>query len=101
MFLVLICAIMICATVSPAEAVMFCGDSIVGEGDSKADVVRECGQPFMKSTPKYNYRKRRGRRTTSDGNTWYYNQGEGSSMKVLKFSNGRLQKIENSNKRGW
>jgi len=91
---IIIAGVCLLLTSSAHSAPIFCGDSIISEGDSKARVEAECGTPDRESYPVYRNRRGKGRRVPSDGNTWYYNQGPKKSIKKLYFSNEKLQKID-------
>jgi hypothetical protein len=95
-----------------AEAAAFrCGGGgLVSEGDSKAKVLLECGQPMLKEkvarvetgatveaetkTGKKGKRKKTTRRKTQAVERWSYNCGENDFIYHLSFQGGVLTKVE-------
>jgi hypothetical protein len=86
-----------------------CGSGLVTEGDTKAKVLIECGQPTYQEKggiKKKTSRMESGKLKISDGVThqkkhkettqkiekWYYNCGDNDFIYVLEFENGILRK---------
>jgi len=64
-------------TTAAFAAGMRCGSRLVEIGDTEYEVARKCGQPSYK-----------------EGNRWIYDRGTGRFLKILKFGNGKLLFID-------
>jgi hypothetical protein len=74
-----------------------CDDRIISLGDTKADVLIKCGEPFTKESYQEEVRERigaRSRRTVYvTVETWTYNFGPQRFMRMLTFRNGQIVDI--------
>jgi hypothetical protein len=67
----------------------YCGNRVVSPGDSKLQVLQNCGPPALEETA----------RIDTDGDRlvpveiWYYDLGSGRLPRILTFRQGRLIKI--------
>lgn len=83
----------------PAGAeTMRCGSGyIVQIGNSKTDVLQNCGEPVMRDTfcgtPATGSAQPAIGTTCSNVDEWTYNPGTGQFMTTLRFVEGRLQSI--------
>ena len=59
-------------------AAMRCGTNLVEPGDSQYVVAMKCGKP-----------------TFVEQNRWHYDRGSHTFIKILYFTNGQLQTIDN------
>jgi len=57
---------------------MRCGTNLIEPGDSQYEVAMKCGKP-----------------TFQEQNRWHYDWGPHTFIKILYFTNGQLQAIEN------
>jgi hypothetical protein len=74
-----------------------CDDRIISIGDSKADILIKCGEPFYKSEHQEELKERidkAGSRTiVVTVEEWTYNFGPQRFMRVITFRNGRVVDI--------
>jgi Protein of unknown function (DUF2845) len=102
--------------VSPAFADTFrCGQKLVREGDTKAEVLIRCGEPLTKDASRTlvgvnkvtttdklpvgnigitETTREATRAEYADVETWTYNAGTGKFLRILTFVGGRLSKVE-------
>lgn len=83
--------------VSPAALAFRCGNVLVSEGDSKAEVLIKCGAPDWKTEwsedivdsadPSLSYH------LSSEKERWLYNLGPQRFMRILLFEDGRLTDV--------
>ena len=77
----LLLSIMLLSTPMWAQATVMesvrCGTDLVGVGDTKYEVEKQCGQP-----------------TSVEGNTWIYDRGPASFLIIIKFGNERVISID-------
>lgn len=79
---------------------MRCGNRIVGEGDTKAEVLVKCGQPLLREyigedvEIEYGYGTYRKRIVEE----WTYNFGPSKFMQILHFRGNKLIEIRNGDK---
>jgi Protein of unknown function (DUF2845) len=71
-------AVVILAVLYSDAAAMRCGTNLVEPGDSQYEVAMKCGKP-----------------TVVEQNRWHYDWGSHTFIKILYFTNGQLQTIEN------
>lgn len=65
------------STLSVAQAdPMYCGDNIISQGDSQADLLKACGEPASRN-----------------GSRWIYDR-EGSLPMIVTLANGMILFIE-------
>lgn len=79
---------------------MRCGNQIVGEGDTKAEVLAKCGQPLLREyigeDSEFNYGYGTySKRVVED---WTYNFGPRKFMQILRFRGSTLVHIKNGDK---
>lgn len=89
----------------PASAEsMRCADSyLVQIGNSKADILQNCGEPIMRdtfcsTTATGSTQQPAVGSTCSNVEEWTYNPGAGQFMTTLRFFEGRLQSIRYGNR---
>ena len=75
--LTLFAVVTLAALYSDAVA-MRCGTNLIEPGDSQYEVAMKCGKP-----------------TFVEQNRWHYDWGSHTFIKILSFTNGQLQAIEN------
>ncbi len=75
------------ATIAHADG-MRCGDRLVSEGETGGEVLLKCGAPYSAD-------RQAGPRGTID--TWVYNFGPKTFLRILTFRNSRLVTIETGN----
>jgi len=75
-------------------AAMRCGNQLVDEGDYAYEVRRACGEPDAVQPLGGPFADIYG----SDEEIWYYDFGDARFVRVLHFRNGRLQRIETSDR---
>ncbi len=78
-----------------------CGNDLILEGDRKIEVLRSCGEPDLVDSWE---EKRRGHVDYYGYHypiwqyvlveEWTYNLGPNQFIRILRFANGRLEKIE-------
>ncbi|MDX1608906.1 MAG: DUF2845 domain-containing protein [Halofilum sp. (in: g-proteobacteria)] len=68
----------------PAQALR-CGTELVREGDAQFEVRRACGEPDWVAAYHDGH--------ASDREIWHYNFGPNELIRVLRFRDGRLQRI--------
>jgi hypothetical protein len=94
----LIIAALLCAAPRPAHA-MRCGERLVYIGDTKAEVLAKCGEPFSADTVAVETVRVDGDRSFDlPVEEWVYNQGPDTFLKILIFKGGRLEKIEDGDR---
>lgn len=77
-----------------------CGSQIVGEGDTKVEVLAKCGEPLLReyigedATFNYGYGTY-SKRTVEE---WTYNFGPNKFMQILRFRGSTLIDIKNGDK---
>lgn len=75
-----------------------CGDQIVSEGDSKAEVIMKCGEPEARDARTEEIIEKndigRKHRTRVFIDVWTYNPGPNAFIRVLTFTNGKLTDIK-------
>jgi hypothetical protein len=80
------------------SSAFYCGNNLVSEGDTTAEVILKCGQPYWKEehTEKIIEGVGEGRefRETAVIEEWTYNFGPQDWLYLLKFRNGNLVTIE-------
>jgi len=96
-----------CALPADAQS-MRCGGYLVQNGDGKAEILENCGEPvyrdaFCKALP-----NAAARAAAQDGSVispacenveeWTYNPGYGQFMTILQFSEGRVRAIRYGNR---
>ena len=79
-------------TVNVAFA-FFCGNKLVSEGDTTAEVYLKCGEPFWKEEH-IEKELSGGRKVYIVIEEWTYNFGPHKWLYHLRFENGVLKKIE-------
>ena len=72
-YFLLSCLLSVTMTDTALAALMYCGNKLVNQGDSKFDVLQKCGEP--------NY---------IDENRWIYEQGTGKFYKILIFEGDKV-----------
>jgi hypothetical protein len=69
-----------------------CGDRVISTGDTKADVLIRCGEPFFKTSHQEELKERTseisGRTVTVTVEEWTYNFGPQRFMRIITFRNG-------------
>jgi len=79
-------------------AAFYCGSELVSNGDTKAEVLRKCGEPFWKE--QHEVILVEGKSSDKESRVsviideWSYNFSESSWVYRLRFSNGKLEDIE-------
>jgi Protein of unknown function (DUF2845) len=76
-YITLFVVVTLAALFSDAAA-MRCGTNLVEPGDSQYEVAVKCGEP-----------------TFVEQNRWHYDRGPHTFIKILYFTNGQLQTIDN------
>ncbi len=78
-----------------------CGNDLIQEGDLKIEVLRACGEPIsiesweeVKSIPIYRYGILWHTVAAVKVEEWVYNLGPNRFMRIVRFENGRVKKIE-------
>jgi Protein of unknown function (DUF2845) len=71
-------ALVTTAAVYSDAAAMRCGTNLIEPGDSQYEVAMKCGKPAF-----------------IEQNRWHYDGGPHTFIKILFFTNGQLQAIEN------
>ncbi|NPU84307.1 MAG: DUF2845 domain-containing protein [Syntrophaceae bacterium] len=106
----ILCALFLAGTVMEAEAFRCRNGGLVSEGDSKAKVILECGQPMLKEKvariesgsavetdtrdKKKATKQKKVRRKKLTVERWSYNCGENDFIYQLSFEGGILKKVE-------
>lgn len=107
----ILCAAFLAGAGTEAAAFRCGGGGLVSEGDSKARVVLECGQPMLKEKvaqvvtgavieedrqdgKKTSPKKKTTRRKTQSVERWSYNCGANDFIYQLTFQGGTLKKVE-------
>jgi len=74
-----------------------CGDRVISPGDTKADVLIRCGEPFYKTSHQEELRERidgiGSRTVTVTVEEWTYNFGPQRFMRIITFRNGTVVDI--------
>lgn len=70
----------------PSAEAMRCGSDLVREGDLAYQVQRACGEPDWVGSYRWDYGARE--------EIWQYNFGPGALIRVMRFRDGRLRRIE-------
>lgn len=74
-----------------------CGDRVISTGDTKADVLIRCGEPFFKTSRLEELRERTGetsgRTVTVTVEEWTYNWGPQRFMRIITFRNGTVTDV--------
>ena len=74
-----------------------CGDRIISVGDTKADILIKCGEPFYKSSHEEELKERfddaSSRKVIVTVEEWTYNFGPQQFMRVITFRNGTVVDI--------
>lgn len=108
---VILCTLFLACTVLEAEAFRCRGGGLVSEGDSKAKVILECGDPMLKekvaqvetvsSVEEEKKDRKKGSRKKVVGKKkkltverWSYNCGENDFIYHLSFQGGILKRVE-------
>jgi len=117
----LCCAIvtgLLLVALSQEPALAFrCGTKVVSIGDTKSEVINKCGEPDdiqvweVERARKRHYKSSPSPDTTPDTSgksysskvhvvveEWLYNRGRQKFLRLLRFENGRLTKIEIGNR---
>lgn len=83
-----------------AVSAMRCGNKIVGEGDTKAEVLAKCGQPLLREYIGEDVEIEYGYGTYSKRivEEWTYNFGPSKFMPILHFRGNKLIEIRNGDK---
>ncbi len=100
-------ALLLCTAPASAQS-MRCGGYLVQNGDGKAEILQNCGEPvyrdaFCKPLP-----NAAARAAAQDGSViapacenveeWTYNPGYGQFMTTLQFAEGRVRMIRYGNR---
>ncbi|PKN34125.1 MAG: hypothetical protein CVU61_10200 [Deltaproteobacteria bacterium HGW-Deltaproteobacteria-19] len=107
---VILCALFLAGTVMEAEAFRCRNGGLVSEGDRKAKVLLECGEPMLKEKVaqvetgstveeqtkdrKKGTRKKVVRKKKQTVERWSYNCGENDFIYQLSFQGGVLKQVE-------
>lgn len=85
---------------SVTVSAMRCGNRIVGEGDTKAEVLVKCGQPLLREYIGEDVEIEYGYGTYSKRivEEWTYNFGPSKFMQILHFRGNKLIEIRNGDK---
>jgi hypothetical protein len=74
-----------------------CGDRIISTGDTKADVLIKCGEPFNKTSRQEEFKDRvdgiSGRSVFVTVEEWTYNFGPQRFLRIITFRNGTVVDI--------
>ncbi|CAG2143703.1 hypothetical protein LMG31506_02884 [Cupriavidus yeoncheonensis] len=104
---ILTAAVLLCAAPAGAQS-MRCGGYLVRNGDGKAEILQNCGEPvyrdaFCKPLP-----NAAARAAAQDGSVitpacenveeWTYNPGYGQFMTILLFTEGQVRAIRYGNR---
>lgn len=72
-----------------------CGNALVSEGDSTADLLLKCGKPLLVEPLTLSALSKQGQLTQiQTGELWTMDMGKGKFMQRVTVSNGIIQKIE-------
>lgn len=78
-----------------------CDDRIISKGDTKADVLTKCGEPFYKESHEEEIRERldetQSRKVLVTVEEWTYNFGPQRFMRIFTFRNGKVVDIRTGN----
>ena len=77
-----------------------CGGRVISTGDTKADVLIRCGEPFYKTSHLEELKERFdgvGRRVTVTIDEWTYNFGPQRFMRIITFRNGTVIDVKTGN----
>ena len=87
---------LVLAVCAPAHAIstMRCGSALISVGDSTAEVLIKCGEPFTRDQVGVRYSGV----TDKIVELWTYYFGSGQFLKMLTFEAGRLVEIENGDR---
>ena len=77
-YLTLFAVVTLAALYNSDAFAMRCGTNLIEPGDSQYEVAMKCGKP-----------------TVVEQNRWHYDWGSHTFIKILHFTNGQLQAIEN------
>jgi hypothetical protein len=81
----------------PEAASTGCGDRIISVGETKADVLAKCGEPFTKTSHQEALRQELDRSTSRTVfvtvEEWTYNFGPDRFMRVITLRNGKVTDI--------
>lgn len=74
-----------------------CGDRVLSVGDTKADILIKCGEPFHKSSHREEQKERfddsRSRKVIITVEEWTYNFGPQQFMRIITFRNSKVVDI--------
>lgn len=74
-----------------------CEGKIISPGDTKMDVIMKCGEPALKDSHEEQLTERLDdttkRKTIITVETWTYNFGPQSFLRILEFRNGKLTEV--------
>ena len=74
---------------------MHCDGAIVEVGEPAIELLKECGEPALRTSGQADYdRVSKDRITKSDVDTWTYNFGDQEFMKEVVIKNGRIISIQ-------
>jgi hypothetical protein len=107
---IILFAVILCLSFSTGSAWAFrCGSGLVGDGDSKTQVLVTCGKPTTKENSCENNQQyttlskhgkvKKHKKCGKKLEVWRYNCGEGDFIYALTFENGKLTD-ENTEGRG-
>lgn len=74
----------------PAAETLRCGSRVVSTGARAVEVEALCGAPDYRDVWAYSWRGR----SVADREEWYYNFGPNQLLRILRFDNGRLARID-------
>jgi hypothetical protein len=78
-----------------------CGGRVISTGDTKADVLIRCGEPFYKTSHQEELKERfdgiGGRRVTVTIDEWTYNFGPQRFLRIITFRNGTVIDVRTGN----
>jgi hypothetical protein len=74
-----------------AEAGMRCGNDLVQEGESAAQLLLVCGEPMLRQTIAVENTSK----TEGIVEQWTYNFGPGTLLQIVTLEGGKIAKIEN------
>ncbi len=87
----------------PSAWALRCGSDLISVGDRKLEVLRSCGEPDfvdrweeVRSGHLYYFGHWYPNTETVVIEEWSYNFGPSRFIRILRFENGRLEKIETS-----
>src|SRR5256885_14564839 len=91
----LVCLALLIAFAAPAQADDFrCGQRLVSVGETTGEVALKCGPPTAADRRVETGRARGGGCRSTVIDTWTYDRGPTSFIRILTFVDGKLERVE-------